>query len=95
MSPSGPAQICTRLPDDAAHIAADASPTRKKPRRRLRAAPHPYAFTYTVADTEAMCGFGRTKIYELVRAGKLRLMKVGARSLINGDDLRALLGVQA
>jgi hypothetical protein len=38
-----------------------------------------------------MGGPGRTKIYELVKAGKLRLVKIGGRSLIEGDSLRALL----
>jgi hypothetical protein len=66
---------------------------KNKPRQRLRAAPHPHAFAFTIADAQAMGAPSASKIYELVRDSKLRLVKVGARSLINGDDLRKLLGV--
>jgi excisionase family DNA binding protein len=34
---------------------------------------------------------GRTKIYELIKEGTLPIIKVGRRTLILSDDVRALL----
>jgi hypothetical protein len=36
---------------------------------------------------------GRTTIYELAKANKLRLMVVGGRTMVCGASLRTLLGV--
>ena len=60
-------------------------------RRRNREAPPANAFAYRIEDACAMGGFGRTTAYELVKRGKLKLLRVGGRSLIAGDSLRALL----
>ncbi len=60
-------------------------------RKHNRQAPPANAFAYRVDDACAMGGFGRTTAYELVKRGKLRLLRVGGRSLICGDSLRALL----
>ena len=60
-------------------------------RKRDREAPPANAFAYRVDDACAMGGFGRTTAYGLVKRGKLKLLRVGGRSLICGDSLRALL----
>jgi hypothetical protein len=38
-----------------------------------------------------MGGPGRTKTYALAAEGKLRLVRVAGRTLVDGDSLRALL----
>ena len=54
-------------------------------------APRPDALAFRVDDVPLMGGPGRTKTYELAKAGKLRLVRVAGRTLIDGDSLRALL----
>lgn len=49
------------------------------------------AHAYRIDDAGAMAGIGRTTIYDLVKNGDLKLIKVGGRSLIDGDSLRALI----
>lgn len=46
---------------------------------------------YTVNEAALALGIGRTKLYELVQAGELPLVKIGARSLIRRADLEAFL----
>ncbi len=53
--------------------------------------PLAHAFAYRLDEVPRMGGPARTKLYELVKAGKLRLVKIGGRSLIEGDSLRKLL----
>ena len=60
-------------------------------RKRDREAPPANAFAYRVDDACAMGGFGRTTAYELVKQGRLKLLRVGGRSLICVGSLRALL----
>ncbi len=45
-----------------------------------------------VSPREAMrlTSFGRTRLYELIRAGKLRSITVGRRRLIAFDSIRSL-----
>jgi hypothetical protein len=62
-------------------------------RRRARPDPSPHAFAYTIEDAQAMGGPGRTKLYQLAKSGRLKLIHVGGRTLVDGDSLRALLGV--
>lgn len=62
--------------------------------RPKRAQP-PHSLTFTVASACELSGLGRTTIFELMREGRLRRIKVGDRTLIDGDSLRALLGVAA
>ena len=42
-----------------------------------------------------MGALGRTKVYELAKCGKLKLLRVAGRTLVDGASLRALLGVDA
>lgn len=59
--------------------------------RRARPAPLPNALAYRVDEVQRMGGPGRTKIYELAAADKLKLVRVAGRTLVDGDSLRALL----
>ena len=46
---------------------------------------------FTIADASKVSGLGRTSIYELIGAGKLRAIKAGNRTLIPADALRAFI----
>jgi hypothetical protein len=59
--------------------------------RRARSAPLPNALAFRIDEVRAMGGPSRTKIYELADQGKLKLVKVAGRTLVDGDSLRALL----
>lgn len=48
--------------------------------------------TTTIAGTKAALGLGRTKIYELIAAGQLETVKIGARTLVRTDSIRKLVG---
>jgi len=59
-----------------------------------RLAPHsplPNALAYSIRDVRRMGGPGKTSIYALAKAGKLTLIRIGSRTLVDGDSLRALL----
>ena len=47
--------------------------------------------TVTVGGASAALGLGRTKIYALVAEGKLKKRKVGRRTLITTESIRALV----
>ncbi|HKY81625.1 MAG TPA: helix-turn-helix domain-containing protein [Sphingobium sp.] len=47
--------------------------------------------TVTIEGTRKATGLGTTKIYQLVRTGKLQTVKVGRRTLIKTDSIRALV----
>lgn len=53
--------------------------------------PLPNALAFRVDEVPLMGGPHRTKLYELAAAGKLKLVKVAGRTLVDGDSLRALL----
>jgi hypothetical protein len=56
--------------------------------------PEKYGLTkpaYTVSEVLTMGLFGRSKLYELVKRGDLKLVKLDRRSLIYASDLAALL----
>lgn len=42
----------------------------------------------TVTDACKMLGFGRTKIYELIRAGELTPIKIGSSTRLEVAELR-------
>lgn len=66
-----------------------------KKRGRARAEPSRNAFAYTIEDAQAMGAPGKTKIYQLAESGRLELLHVDGRTMINGNSLRALLGIEA
>jgi hypothetical protein len=72
-----------------------ANETEKRIRNRVRPAPSPNAFAFTIEDAQAMGGPGRTKIYDLAKRGELKLISVAGRTMVDGASLRALLGVAA
>jgi excisionase family DNA binding protein len=47
--------------------------------------------TLRVNEAQAVSGLSRSTIYELLKAGKLRAVKVGGRRLILRESLQALL----
>lgn len=49
------------------------------------------ALSVTVAAAAKMTGLGRTTIFELLKAGRLRSVKIGSRRLILVSSLRELL----
>ena len=57
----------------------------------VRAASDVQALSVTVAAAVKMTGLGRTTIFELLKAGRLRSAKIGSRRLILVSSLRELL----
>ena len=53
---------------------------------------HPEPLSYTIPGAMAATGLGRSKLYELMASGALAKLKVGKRTLIRADSLRALIG---
>lgn len=47
---------------------------------------------YRVDEASEASGVGRSKLYEEIKGGRLRSVKVGGRRLILHDDLVAILG---
>ncbi len=47
--------------------------------------------TVTVSDALRATGLGKTKLYELIGAGRLSAVKVGRRTLVKTDSIRALV----
>lgn len=47
--------------------------------------------TYRVDEAMRATGLGRSKIYELIKSGRLTTVKVGSRTLIKRDSLLALV----
>jgi excisionase family DNA binding protein len=46
---------------------------------------------HSILETCSLTGLGRDTIYGAIRAGKLTARKLGRRTLITDDDLRAFL----
>ena len=67
----------------------------KLPRRqsRERPAPLPGALTYTLPDAARLSGLSVATLRRRAADGTLRLIRVGGRTLVPGDSLRAMLGV--
>lgn len=51
----------------------------------------PDPLAYTIADACAAGGFGRTTAYELIAQGKLDARKIGGRTVILAESLRAYI----
>ena len=50
---------------------------------------------YSISDAAEAIGVSQRSIYNLVEAGKLRLTKIGRRSIIPAKDLHALVEGEA
>lgn len=48
---------------------------------------------YSIADASRVSSIGRTRIYELIKEGRLEARKLGRRTLIPAASLRRLLEV--
>jgi hypothetical protein len=59
--------------------------------RPARPAPLPNAIAYRVDEVPRMGGPARTSLYALAKAGRLKLIRIGGRTLVDGDSLRTLL----
>ncbi len=46
---------------------------------------------FSIEESSAITGIGRTKIYEAINAGDLRAKKMGKRTLILKNDLETFL----
>jgi excisionase family DNA binding protein len=51
--------------------------------------------TYTLNEACRISGLSRSTLYRHAEAARLRLVRVGGRTLVDAASLRALLGVQA
>lgn len=60
-----------------------------KPHHRL------IPLTHTMTDASSVTGLSRSTLYRHAAAGKLRLVKVGGRTLVDAASLRALVGADA
>jgi excisionase family DNA binding protein len=57
---------------------------------RFDEAPHrsPHRLLYDIAEArQILGGIGRSSIYKLIQAGKLKSVKVGSRTMLTGDEL--------
>lgn len=50
---------------------------------------------YSITDACRVSSIGRTRIYSLIKEGKLQVRKIGKRSLIPAASLRALIEGEA
>lgn len=46
---------------------------------------------YSIRDASRVSSLGRTRIYELINEKRLRTIKLGRRTLITAESLKALL----
>lgn len=54
---------------------------------------HPMA--YTINDAVRVSSIGRTRLYALIGEGRLKVTKIGRRTLIPAENLRALVNGEA
>ena len=48
-----------------------------------------------ISEACRISGIGRSKLYEMIKTGDVRIAKVGRRSLVLIESLRALLSARA
>jgi excisionase family DNA binding protein len=46
----------------------------------------------SINETVRALGVGRTKVYELINAGRLETVKIGRRTLVRTASIRAFVG---
>lgn len=52
---------------------------------------HKAKLTYSIAETCQALGVKTTTVYDLIASGRLKKVKLGARSLVPADSLHALV----
>lgn len=55
---------------------------------------HPRPITVRVREACRITGIGRSKLYELISAGDIEIIKVGSITLVPMDALEAFIGAQ-
>jgi excisionase family DNA binding protein len=67
------------------------------PRRPSPSPREPYAspITHTLNDAARITGLSRSTLYRHAAAGRLRMVRVGGRTLVDAVSLRVLVGVEA
>ena len=55
----------------------------------------PKPLAYSIADTVRVSSIGKTKLYALIKAGRLQARRIGGRTLIPAASLRALIDGEA
>ncbi len=50
---------------------------------------------YSIADAARVSSIGRTRLYALISEGRLKARKIGKRTLIPAESLRALIAGEA
>ncbi|WP_206664492.1 helix-turn-helix domain-containing protein [Dankookia rubra] len=55
----------------------------------------PAPLSYGINDAAAVSGLSRSTLYRHATAGRLRLVKVGGRTLVCAASLRVLLGAES
>lgn len=61
--------------------------------RAERPAPLPTALSYTLPDAARLSGLSVATLRRRAADGSIRLIRVGGRTLVPGDSLRAMLGI--
>jgi excisionase family DNA binding protein len=51
----------------------------------------PSALSFTIQDACRLTGIGRTTLFALLAEGRLRRIKIGTKTLVEGESLRALI----
>jgi excisionase family DNA binding protein len=62
-------------------------------RRSARPAPPPNALAYGLEDAAKLSGLSRATLRRRAAEGRLKLVKIGGRTLIPADSLKRLLGI--
>lgn len=55
----------------------------------------PAPLAYTIAEAARVTTLGKTRIYELIREGRLQARKIGKRNIIPATSLHALIDGEA
>ena len=55
----------------------------------------PEPLTYSIKEASRLSSIGKTRIYELINAGELKVTRIGRRTLVRADSLRALLNPES
>ena len=51
----------------------------------------PEPLVYTVKEAIRLSTIGRTRLYQLINSGELKVTRIGRRTLVRADSLRALI----